>query len=70
VIWATDERADEAARGELILEQPATLVWPAEAIAETAGELWQRRAALNDETVQQVVALLRKTTEAARAGVT
>ncbi|NTU81841.1 MAG: NERD domain-containing protein [Chloroflexales bacterium] len=69
VIWATDEGADEASRGTLTLEQPATPVWPAETIVETAGELWQRRAALDAETAQRVVALLRETTEAARARV-
>jgi len=66
VIWATDEGSDEPSHGILTLEQPATPVWPAEAISETAGELWQRRAALDAETIQRVVALLRETTQAAR----
>jgi hypothetical protein len=67
VIWATDEGADEGSRGTLTLEQPATPVWPAEAITERAGELWQRRTTLDAETVQRVAALLRETIEAVRA---
>jgi hypothetical protein len=65
VIWAGGEAADPDDRSILTIEQPKTPVWISPEIADRAGDPWQGRGALDQETTEKIVDLLARTVEQA-----
>lgn len=61
VIWAGSEAAQADDRGTLTLDQPKTPVWRSEEISERVDDLWNSTRALDEETINKTVNLLRQT---------